>query len=59
MKTQTYEVHCKQGLNREICPIIKKNGMHCVECGHVFYIQREIPDEPEEAKKETEQKDND
>lgn len=57
MNGQTYVILCRRGYNRDICPLIKNQGLHCCECGSVGYMLREPQQQQQEEEKETEIKD--
>lgn len=41
MNGQTFIILCRRGLNRDTCPVLKQEGMHCCECNNVGYFLRE------------------
>ena len=53
MNGQTYVILCRRGFNRDICPLVKQQGLHCCECGAVGYMLREP--QPKETELEQEE----
>lgn len=55
MKGQTYVILCRRGYNRDICPLVQQQGLHCCECGSAGYMLRE-PQQKNSEKQEEEKK---
>lgn len=54
MNGQTYVILCRKGFNRDICPLVKQQNLHCCECGAVGYMLREP--QPKQAETVQEEK---
>ena len=55
---ETYEVVCRQGRRKDECPLVMRQGWHCVECSYAGYILREKHNTSEENSEQPENIEN-